>query len=253
MCVCPHPTSHAPFCHDPIGCSIHNVLKTTDGDVVTTFLIVTTSTLYKRHLLLSVFSRGARCEITVSQIRLLRRNGKMLRERQKNALLSRATKRKRGSDKKAERDANCRREESEAESAKRKAANAQRDAKRRKAETKEASEQRRAKNATRMRKRRAIYPSKYAALTPLNENDIEEHYLGKMDQVCRFCTAKYFAAEKSRSSTFGSCCHGGTIPTPPVRQHCEHIEQFPVNGQNVCLNLGKNNDCAYFANSILFQ
>jgi membrane protein involved in colicin uptake len=120
--------------------------------------------------------------------------------------------------KNAEREANRRREESEAESAKRKAANAQRDAKRRKAETKEASEQRRAKNATRMRKRRAIYPSKYAALTPLNENDIEEHYLGKMDQVCRFCTAKYFAAEKSGSGTFSSCCHGGTVPTPPVRQ-----------------------------------
>jgi hypothetical protein len=118
--------------------------------------------------------------------------------------------------KNAERDANRRREESETESAKRKAANAQRDAKRRKAETKEASEQRRAKNATRMRKRRAIYPSKYAALTPLNENDIEEHYLGKMDQVCRFCTAKYFAAEESKSGTFGSCFHGGTIPAPPV-------------------------------------
>jgi hypothetical protein len=117
----------------------------------------------------------------------------------------------------AEREARRRTEQSKEKAEVRKIATAKREAKRRENETDYAAGVRRAKMAMAIRERRATCPTKCVALDALDEDEIVEHFLGNMDQICDFCGAKYFKAEKNQRGIYFSCCHGGTIPSPSVR------------------------------------
>ena len=43
----------------------------------------------------------------------------------------------------------------------------------------------------------------------LEENEIDEHYIGPLNFKCNFCKALHFESEKSRNGFFSSCCQNG--------------------------------------------
>jgi hypothetical protein len=105
----------------------------------------------------------------------------------------------------AERELKRRGKENEVELANRSAAYAERTEKRRLEGSKGKYAKRRAADVIRQFNRRhQTCATKYAALKPLDEDEIDYHYLERMDQVYRFCRAKFFAAEKTQGSTYSS-------------------------------------------------
>src|SRR3954467_1194798 len=51
--------------------------------------------------------------------------------------------------------------------------------------------------------------------------DIERHELGRMDQICDHCGAKFWMDEKDQHSSqaspsFSVCCAGGKVSLPPL-------------------------------------
>ena len=64
------------------------------------------------------------------------------------------------------------------------------------------------------------YPNFFA------DNEINEHYIGPMDCVCRFCGARYWKAEETTAGQYTKCCEKGAIKLPPIQPPPEYVKQL---------------------------
>ena len=58
------------------------------------------------------------------------------------------------------------------------------------------------------------------------DNEINEHYIGPMDCVCRFCGARYWKAEETTAGQYTKCCEKGAIKLPPIQPPPEYVKQL---------------------------
>ena len=49
------------------------------------------------------------------------------------------------------------------------------------------------------------------SLVNFDENNFPENYLGPMDIVCKYCSAKHFKNEANSTGTFANCCQNGKV------------------------------------------
>jgi hypothetical protein len=47
----------------------------------------------------------------------------------------------------------------------------------------------------------------------------EEHYCGKMDDICEFCHSKNFCLERPSDRKFTNCCQKGKVVLPPFKEY----------------------------------
>lgn len=59
-------------------------------------------------------------------------------------------------------------------------------------------------------KNKIIKPD-YNALTLINENNIDPHYAGRMDNICNNCGSFNFLSEKNQLGKYTKCCHDGKV------------------------------------------
>ena len=50
----------------------------------------------------------------------------------------------------------------------------------------------------------------------LDENEIQEHFCGAMDQKCKFCDAQFWEAERTAKGMYSTCCNQGAIKLNPI-------------------------------------
>ena len=53
-----------------------------------------------------------------------------------------------------------------------------------------------------------------------DENNFPENYLGPMDTICKYCSAKHFKNEANSTGRFTNCCQNGKV-------HLEKLEEAP--------------------------
>ena len=58
------------------------------------------------------------------------------------------------------------------------------------------------------------------------EKDVKELDFGPMDQVCEFCGAKFWNAERNSDGTYSKCCNNGKIKLPPVRPPPPYVKEL---------------------------
>ena len=58
------------------------------------------------------------------------------------------------------------------------------------------------------------------------EKDVKELDFGPMDQVCEFCGAKFWNAERNSDGTYSKCCSHGKIKLPPVRPPPPYVKEL---------------------------
>ena len=90
-------------------------------------------------------------------------------------------------------------------------------------ETSEITRKRRLHNEsqTRYRKRQKTTYRGYRTGINLMDISIKHHELGRMDQVCIHCGAKFWIEERDQHSSqtspaFAVCCAGGKVSLPPL-------------------------------------
>ena len=58
------------------------------------------------------------------------------------------------------------------------------------------------------------------------EKDVKELDFGPMDQVCEFCGATFWNAERNSDGTYSKCCNNGKIKLPPVRPPPPYVKEL---------------------------
>jgi hypothetical protein len=51
----------------------------------------------------------------------------------------------------------------------------------------------------------------------LNETEVDEYYIGPMNNICSFCNSKNFAKEKPPDGKYTNCCHKGRVALPSLK------------------------------------
>lgn len=59
-----------------------------------------------------------------------------------------------------------------------------------------------------------------------DEDNVTEHYAGKMDVLCKFCLSKNFEEEKNTLGYFNKCCHNGKVHLPPTKPVPEILKHY---------------------------
>jgi hypothetical protein len=59
-----------------------------------------------------------------------------------------------------------------------------------------------------------------------DENEIIEHYCGKMDVLCNYCGSRNFLAEKNSQGKFLQCCHLGKVSLPSQNDVPELLQNY---------------------------
>jgi hypothetical protein len=72
-------------------------------------------------------------------------------------------------------------------------------------------------NQRRTRNSRGVADKAIRSLSDVDEDEVDEQNCGEMSEVCGFCSAKHFKAEKPSDRLFTTCCHKGKVRLPPLR------------------------------------
>ncbi|XP_046750599.1 uncharacterized protein LOC124413857 [Diprion similis] len=83
------------------------------------------------------------------------------------------------------------------------------------------------------------------------EDEVELHYLGKMNYSCQFCHAKHFVSELPGDKKYNSCCHTGKVRILEDNSYLKEIHAL-INGndaysKNFVKNLRSYNNYLAFA------
>lgn len=103
------------------------------------------------------------------------------------------------------------------------------------------------------KKQRTTHESNLNLLNRQVNNGINRHELGRMDQICIHCGAKFWIEEKTYDNTnvsraFTKCCAGGKVNLPPLLEPPSYLLNL-YTSSNPDANLFRKNIRAY--NSIL--
>jgi hypothetical protein len=62
----------------------------------------------------------------------------------------------------------------------------------------------------------------------LPEEEMQQHYAGKMDQICEYCGAFFWNAERTKSGTkaYTRCCGKGSVKLRPVNAPTAYIKEL---------------------------
>ena len=59
-----------------------------------------------------------------------------------------------------------------------------------------------------------------------HDDDVPSHYLGPMDQICEFCNARFWNAERTANGRYTACCSEGKIKLHKVQPPPQYIEDL---------------------------
>jgi len=85
-----------------------------------------------------------------------------------------------------------------------------------------------------------------------HDDDVPSHYLGPMDQICGFCNARFWNAERNANGHYTACCLEGKIKLHKVQPPPQYIEDLLLGVSNAKLFLKKSiayNTSVSFASS----
>ncbi|CAI2199425.1 17562_t:CDS:2, partial [Funneliformis geosporum] len=90
--------------------------------------------------------------------------------------------------------------------------------------------------------------SKQPGINHLNNhqyNDIRRHGLGRMDQICTHCNAKFWINEKDKSSSltflsFAVCCASGKVNLPPSLKPPSYLLNLYTSSNSIATSFHKN-------------
>jgi hypothetical protein len=63
----------------------------------------------------------------------------------------------------------------------------------------------------------------------LKETNVEEYYIGGMDEICSNCQSINFKAEKPGDGKFNACCHKGKVALDPLKTYPDLLRQLLTN------------------------
>ena len=68
------------------------------------------------------------------------------------------------------------------------------------------------------------------AMNNFESNNINEHYLGEMNVLCRHCNAKHFQSEKvNRGDSFNDCCGHESVELPNIPDFLDDLQSLLEN------------------------
>jgi hypothetical protein len=79
----------------------------------------------------------------------------------------------------------------------------------------------------------------------LKERNVEEYYIGQMDEVCSDCQSINFKAEKPGDGKFSTCCHKGKVVLDPLKTYPDLLRQLLTNQTHPQHKNFIENICAY--------
>lgn len=88
--------------------------------------------------------------------------------------------------------------------------------------------------------RRRQATSNLAVADGIDESQVALHYLGKFEENCTFCNAKYFHSERNTAGEYNVCCNKGQV----------RISNFSTNYYINKLMMGDDPDSKHFMENI---
>ena len=58
------------------------------------------------------------------------------------------------------------------------------------------------------------------------DGEVPSHYVGRMDQVCEFCNARFWNTERTAAGKYTACCSQGKVQLPKIAPPPAYIKQL---------------------------